>query len=308
VGWLLPVTSLYNPFHALHWIVPALDSAQRAGHDGAVDIVVLLPTVWAVKELGSGSPLPMRELARLLADEVVLASETDECFARLRVGRGHLLDSTRFALPASPRHFLAVAAAAHASIPRGHRLGSDVLIIQRNVQAGRYVTGLDEVIRELERAHGRSASVLHDGPGALFRKHGSGLEQWAGVAHEPPLQRIAKFYRSSARVLVGAHGGGLAFAVFLKRPSAVVELSPPVWPNWCLPGWGSNAGSIYGLLCAEAGVDHACVMAAHVDHLSPDVLAHLDMHSNISIPPARVVRIVLEALALPPPRPRGNGH
>jgi hypothetical protein len=134
-AWLLPVTSLYNPYHALHWAVSAFSARRPTG------MLILWPTDWAKREVAAGTPLPFMSIAKLLAADVRLARDVDACFTSLRVGRGRLLDATVFAEPASPVHFAALAGAAIAAYPSLPPFPA-VVFVSRPPSLGRQVPAL----------------------------------------------------------------------------------------------------------------------------------------------------------------------
>lgn len=279
-GWLLPVSSLHNPYHSLLWAVAALDIAMRFGR---VDVVLLWPTNWAIEELAKGLPTPFRELADLLGLEVRLAAAKDECFTTLRVGRGHILDATVHALPARPRHFTALAAAVGARIRHLEQAREQVLFVQRHPLLGRYVEAM-AVAAESVRAHGIQVHLL---------------EEALPYASPPePLHQIVRLQCSSTRVLVAAHGGALAFLAFLPSlGSAAIELSPPGWREHCIRGWDRNPFSLYGQLAAAAGMRHLCLMGSPAGIFSEEIrFGELYNTGNVSVPADTITEAVSEGL------------
>mmetsp|Transcript_164799 Transcript_164799/g.528754 ORF Transcript_164799/g.528754 Transcript_164799/m.528754 type:complete len:650 (-) Transcript_164799:311-2260(-) len=149
-GWLLPVMSFYNPWHSLLWAVSAYNYQTSARR---VDVLILWPTGIAEQELRERWTAPFRRLAELLAADVRLASEVDECFDWLRVGRGHLLDATAYAVRARPAHFHALARAVVARYPASDTIEEDSCSLpggRRGLQLG---VGRHTVGQQLEASH-----------------------------------------------------------------------------------------------------------------------------------------------------------
>mmetsp|Transcript_164797 Transcript_164797/g.528737 ORF Transcript_164797/g.528737 Transcript_164797/m.528737 type:complete len:212 (-) Transcript_164797:311-946(-) len=111
------------------------------------------PTGIAEQELRERWTAPFRRLAELLAADVRLASEVDECFDWLRVGRGHLLDATAYAVRARPAHFHALARAVVARYPASDTIEEDSCSLpggRRGLQLG---VGRHTVGQQLEASH-----------------------------------------------------------------------------------------------------------------------------------------------------------
>lgn len=311
-AWLLPVMSLYNPWHSLLWAVSALEARDRgAGTDQGFDVVLVWPTDRAPLEIREGWPAPFWPLAELLAPEVRLASTVrDECFSSLRVGRGHLMDSTVFAMRGRRKHFLTLARAVAARWPEVDKgrdpLVERVLFVQRNPVLARFVTSMETAAHKVQRL-GVRIRILHDGSVARVATGGDrkGLQDWAVITSNP-LSQIMWLYKSSARVLVGAHGAALAFAAFLPAPAALIELSPTGWRQQCKSGWDDNPHSLYGHWCTAAGISHRCIMSEGAGF--SDTIRNLEagrainlgetfLNGNISLSATTIVDAVMDALS-----------
>jgi len=118
----------------------------------------------------------------------------------------------------------------------------NVLLVQRPKRSLRWIVNLPEVlqwVKDFSHPRVRLAVLVTD----FELVHPIAQWQLAAQAH----------------MLVGVTGAAVAWAGFLPKGGAILDLFPPD-SNFCTEGWGNNHVSHYGGLARLAGVHHTCMV------------------------------------------------
>lgn len=287
-AWILHVSSLAisNLWHLLHVLTPAL-ADRRACKDQECEILIdglMMDREWTEglsasdalrPDLGQSFAWPFLQLlARrtpMLIGEQIIGQPAERCFRHAYWGykgvtlfgrdKGGLsTSSSRLAVDRVAAGFSTMGVSISAWSPTS-RTSQDhaghwrMLLIERRPPARRALVNSNQVI-----------ALLRSG---LLRRRATAF--WADFAHEDLKSDVRGQWQlaSSANILIGAHGAGLAWGAFMPVGSVIIELMPHMQilhQQLCRvqPGetmaWDATPMYAYGGLSTLFGLHHACLI------------------------------------------------
>ena len=323
--WVIPMQVMFNVWHGMQWLLPAFAMRKRFTND--VDVAVwyigdvafkasdVLPRInhapghflsdpdtsmtreqrwwklmeswFSILDLNSVFELESIQSQRLCYERAVFGRLGMRVDRQLAMQRSDLLSADEARVfrasvvshPLYAKSLLSTWGATKSSVHHGLKVAPKrVVIIQRGHQGGRFAVKMDELPKLMKLIHPDVDIVAPDFPSYTL------VQQASWVAESD--------------VVLGAHGGGLAWAVLAKPGTALIELAPgDVFQSFyfCAERWCGNALGMFGGLSRLGGQKHICLKMRRTE-LWASVESHQwrDLPLDLDLP--KVAKYLQQAL------------